>query len=159
MNGVPGLEADDPLPPLLGEGGPELRWRVVVAGETPLVRRPQELHLATEQDVALSVDCGDAGMVGVGRPVYHTGLALLVVAVELPEHHGRDGLPGTVDQSYLGALRESACLLLVHGYGDGKAPGEAVFQAHVLDHALVLFAQHEPFEGAEDPGRDHLQVG
>src|SRR5215218_3094934 len=159
MNGVPGLEADDPLPTLLGERSSELRRRVVVAGETPLIWRAQELDLAAKQNVALAVDRGDAGMVGVGRPVDHPGLALLVVAVELPEHHGGHGLPGTVNQGYLGALLEPSGLLLVDGYGDGQAPGEAAPQAHILHHALVLVAQHEPFEGAEDPGRDHLQVG
>src|SRR5215212_1075682 len=159
MNGVPGLEADDPLPSLLGEGGPELQWRVVVVGKTPLIGRTQELDLAAEQDVALPVDRRYTWMVLVGRPVDHPGLALLVVAVELPEHHDGHGLPGTVNQGYLGALRESSGLLLVDGYGDGQAPGEAAPQAHILSPALVLVAQHEPFEGAEDPGRDHLQVG
>src|SRR5215217_3566022 len=115
MDGVTCLETDDPLPTLLGERSPQLRRSVVVMGETPLIRRAQELDLAAEQDVALPVDRGDAGMVGVGRPVYYTDLALLVVAVELPEHHGGHGFSGTVDQGYLRVFRQLSGLLLVNG--------------------------------------------
>src|SRR5215204_306305 len=159
VDGVTGLEADYALPALLDERCSQLSRFVVVAGEGTAIGRPYELHLAPEQYLSLLVERGYAGVLPIRGPVDHLSLALLIVTVALPEQHSAYRLPVAVRQGYFGPFIECSGRLFIGGERYGQTPDQSVGETHLFDDALVLLPEHKALQRAEDPGRDHLQVG
>ena len=159
MDGVSGLEADHLLPALLREELPQFVGLVVVAGERTWVGLvDEERNLAAEERVALTVQGGHAWMLAVCGAVDLEGLALLVVGVAVLDDHGGDDLPFARRKRYLLALAYLSRLVFGDGERDGHAPRQAVGEAHTVDDALVVIADHKTRERREDACGDHLQV-
>src|SRR5215210_1799379 len=159
VHGVTGLETDHALPALLREDFAQAARLVVVGRERLRVRVVDEQgHLTAEKHVLLAVDGGDAGMLGVRRPVDLGGLALLVVRVAVFDDHGREHPSRAVGEGDLLSHPYPVRLFLTRGEGDRQAPYETVLQVHRLDDALVVLADHKARKRREDAGGDHLQV-
>ena len=150
---VSGLEADDPLPALLGED-PARLGRVERELGVRRLRPLEDRHAAGEVERVLRVEPRHAGMRLVRRPEAALRLTLAVV--------GEDVLDVECGEEAAALVRECDPLAgrrPLDREADGERPRRAVREAHVLDDALVVGAAEEAFERRERADREHVEVG
>src|SRR3954447_11353546 len=153
---VPGLEGDDALPAALLECLAGLLRREVALHERFLVVG-QRVDLVGAGDAARALleDCGDAGVLLVGRAIDVLCLRLEIALEDLGDVQAAERLvlvAGDLDGVSLGDAE-------VGGEGDRDRPVGAVGKGHVLDDALPLLVALRAPERGEASVADHLEVG
>ncbi len=156
---VAGLERRHRLPAALGKRRPRLRRGQPVLGEVGLVVRLDHLDRPSQAHVPARVERLDAGVGPVARAVDGLGLGVLVAGELLGHRQHRHRPVLLVRQADPLTDRHLCRRRRIDRADDGDRPRQAgLRQLHPLADAAVVSGTHEPFQRAERPDGDHLDV-